>query len=82
MTDAFEMLKTIGEARPGTRMLVCEAFTASYVGPVDLPVGTRLIVAHADHAMTYAIADLGGFFQRVCIPCEQYHKLTVEPKRG
>lgn len=77
----LDLLKTIGEAKPGTRMLVVapfDAVNASVGGTVHLPHGTPIQITFASGGSVSATADLGGRLQRVYIFVEQYACLASQ----
>jgi hypothetical protein len=76
----LELLNSIGRARPGTRLLVCEPFDAADAaagGVLHLPVGTRLEIAYGLGGSLSAYAEVSGQLRHVHIFARDYHRLEL-----
>lgn len=76
----LDLLKTIGEARPGTRAIVAEQFdavNAEMGGTITLPVGTHIEIKTATGASLSAIAEIDGKLCSVYLFVRHYPMLAL-----
>ena len=77
----LDKLETIGRAKPGTRMLVCEPLLAvrnQEGGEIKLPIGTKLEVTFAIGSCVSAVADLNERLVPVTLFVDHYHMVEIE----
>ena len=79
--SAFDLLETIGSARNGDVLVVCEPIVR---GPADgdqlvLIPGTRVMVRASSGNLVFGLADMGDRLKNVLFTAEDYHCLKREP---
>lgn len=78
----LDKIETIGRAKPGTRLLVCETFTTRWRGEdVMIPIGTVLEARLGTGGSLSVFAEVDGQLRGLALFMEHFHCIEAPPER-